>query len=319
MHIPNTFTSEKTYSQCIEFNLATLKGLVEQLNGHLDNLKIKSSRVYQIEEALLENQNNAKLTNAPQEAIKVTYFDDFIAYTEAKKSYLDFYNHPGTTSKNTYRAAGFIQISIKDNIDDNLTVLINLCSQVNTQKKVIADLFKAVVTLDDDLFFDREKFFITYFPHLIKLQVTRQIRLINEGSISSIDFHWSSKTLSDKTNVTDMMQKIDRMTERLNKSADFSANIDLKVKSLGMTYKLLSMLPANVELRLRRPIPPQPSVNIRRANDKPINFTCPIPFILISDEIEVTGLKEFMPKSYKINSKYAVIDSSLNLYKLDCE
>tara|TARA_R110002033_G_scaffold135713_4_gene175350 strand:- start:45672 stop:46631 length:960 start_codon:yes stop_codon:yes gene_type:complete len=319
MPITNTFNSEKCYSQSIEANLATLKLLVKQLNSHLDNLKITSSRVYQIEEALLEKQNSSKLIDAPQESINVKYFDDFIAYTEAKKSYLDFYNHPGTTSKNTYRAAGFVQVSIKGNTEDELSCLITLCTAVNAQKKVIADLFKADVTINDDLVFDREKFFITYFPHLIKLQVTRQIRLINEKNISSIDFHWSSKTLSDKTNVPEMLNKISRMTERLNKSADFSVNTDLKIKSLAITYKLLSLLPANVELRLRRPIPPQPSVNIRRFNDKPINFTSPIPFIVISDELEVTNLKEFRPKPEKTNPKYSVIDSSLNLYKLDCD
>lgn len=313
-----TFHSEQEYSQVIKSELDKLTVYVKQLNSHLDSMKVQSCRLFKIAEQQLDKKISDKAFDGSQEIETCEVNDDFTAFTEAKKSYYDFFNHCGTTSKNTYRAAGYIQVSIKDNSQSQIEVLIELCDVVNMQKKVLAELFKAELISHVDTTFDRDSFFIIYFPHLIKLQVTRQLRVIRDDAIKSIDFHWSSKTLSDKTTPNEMTSKINRMVDRLNRTADFSSTADLKVKALDMTAKHLLALPDDVELRLRRPIPPQPSVNIRRKDAKPINFTCPLPFILINDDIDVTGLKNFKPRSRKdkSNTKYQCIDASLNLYRL---
>ncbi|GGB66390.1 DNA replication terminus site-binding protein [Shewanella inventionis] len=312
------FLSEQEYSKTIKSELDKLTMFVKQLNAHLDSMKVRSCQLYKIAEQQLDKTISDKAFDGSQEIDVLVVDDDFTAFIEAKKSYYDFFNHCGTTSKNTYRAAGYIQISIKDNPKEQVEALIELCDLVNMQKKVLAELFKADLVTDEDMTFDRNNFFLSYFPHLIKLQVTRHLRVINDDSINNIDFHWSSKTLSDKTTPSEMIAKINRMVDRLNRTADYSANADLKVKALIITAQHLSALSNDVELRLRRPIPPQPSVNIRRKGAKLINFTCPIPFILISDDIDVTGLKNFKPRTNKDrnNKKYHCIDSSLNLYGL---
>jgi len=311
-----SFLSEKSYADCISYNLLVLKTKIASFNDHLDKLHVTACSVYQVEEQMLEKKDTDKLFDGSHEICIKKISDDFTALTEAKKTYRDFYNHQGTTSKNTYRVPGFVLISDTENNRNDLDMLVQLCNEVNDLKKVIADLFKAPVTQGDDFVFDRENFFLTYFPHLIKLQVTRNIRLIDDSDITSIDFHWSLKTLSDKTSVTAMMDKITRMCERLRKTADFSSSVDLKIKSLDVTYKLLCSMPQSTELRLRRPIPPQPAVNIRRQNASNINFTCPLPFLIIGKKIDITELKAFKPKKAKINSKYDVIDSSLNLFRV---
>ncbi|QIR16555.1 DNA replication terminus site-binding protein [Shewanella aestuarii] len=316
----STFKSECDYVQAIENAINALNVTIKTLNAHLDTLCIKSCRLYKVEEQRLDKTLNDKPFDGSCEIECCVISDDFVAFTESKKAFKDFYNHSGTTSKNTFRAAGYIQIAPADNSADSIETLIQLVDDINAQKKSLATLFKAnVVRVDDENYrFDREDFFIANFPHLIKLQVTRKLRLMSDSTIRYIDFHWSSKMLSDKVTPQDMIDKIKRMLHQIGRASELSSSAELKAQALKITSQYLESLPSDTELRLRRPIPPQPAVNVLRIGNKKFNFTCPIPFILISDHTDVSGLQNYQPQQRPSRTKgrYECVDAALNIYRL---
>jgi hypothetical protein len=310
------FTSEPEYKSVIESKLRALSAAIVTMCERIDALHCRSSMVFKIEEPELEVKTTSKKFDGT-DPIQVEFASDsFIALTEAKRAYKDFYNHAGTASKNTYRIPGYIHVDPHDNLGEGINLLVHSLEGISQLKEDIAHIFKAEVLCDD--FFDREKFFLTHFPHLIKLQVTRQIRYFINQSITSMDFHWSSKWICDKTDQASVLAKIQRIAERLSKSSGLTARTENKLEALKITKYAVESLPESVALRYRRRVPPQPSLNIRPTDAKAINLACPLPVIIIDSAFKVTGLKPFVPKCNSEVKGYELIDSSLNLFrKLD--
>lgn len=307
-------SSQTEYLSLIEQRLYELTIEIENLCTTLNALTITQSETYSIEEADL-NVTAKSIKFDGSETIPVKKLDDtFLAFTKAKQTYKDFYNHRGTSSKIAFRVPGLIHIDPLDNHPEFITSLIEQITIVNALKQRLALLLRA--TPAEELF-DRDDFFIKHFPYLVKLQVTRSIRFFQVTQLKSIDFHWSNKWNSDKTNKKDVLDKIKRITKRLRSSSDLSLTKQAQIKALEQTAMQVSNLGDNIELRYRRRVPPQPSLNLRFKKEKPINIPCAMPVIIFGNKPVVTGLDSFKPKKLTQPKGYSVIDEAINLYRKD--
>jgi hypothetical protein len=165
--------------------------------------------------------------------------------------------------------------------------------------------------------------------------VSRQIKCFNLMANYSIGFHWADKPLSGVITPKELVEKIKSQIFVLEKGLSLGSRHELKILSLNNVLERLAELPSDAELRERRPIQTQPSVNIRLLKTEGIsaeqlkdmrgdkefkaNSTCPIPFIVLSSQkLKLSShLLDYKPKELNLtaNGKYRVVDERMNIYQ----
>lgn len=287
---------------------------------------------YNYPELTLDEEKANKLAGkSVSRSIEVTLNADLLsATTSIKKAFKDFYSHEKTSSKSTFRLPGMLVI-------EDVSYFNSITEAVNEVNELKSQFQQLIAIPDEDISpsFSKDEYFIDKHKYLVKLQVSRQIKCYHFQANYSVGFHWADKPLSSVVTVSGLTTKITSQIERLNQGLLLGSRHESKVIALELFLERLKALPVDVELRERRPIQTQPSVNIRLLKTKGIspdelkalrndeafkaNFTVPIPFIVLSTKtMKISShLENYMPKESNLtaNGKYCCIDSRLNIYQ----
>lgn len=321
----------KSFNEAINSAINSVLSSVTELNELIDQANPSFAVCFKYPSLSLEEEKENRLSgNTAPRAISIEEISDpFIATTEIKRSFRDIYSHENSSSKSTFRLPGFLVI---DN-ESMFFAIQEAVHKVNHYKGVFAELIKIP---DNEISpnFSKDQYFIEQHSHLVKLQVGRKIHCHELKANFSVGIHWADKPLSNKRSKQDLIKSIDAQLDRLGRGLQLGSRHEQKIFALTECKKRLEELPDNVELRERRPIQTQPSVNIRLlrtegisreelnalkdAKSFPANASCPLPFIILSKYKlkKFSKLEDYEPKETNMtaNGKYKCVDSFLNIY-----
>ncbi|MDI5833257.1 DNA replication terminus site-binding protein (plasmid) [Shewanella xiamenensis] len=322
----------KSFNDAINSAIYSTLSSVSELNELIDQANPSFAVCFRYPSLSLEEERENRLSGntAPRPICIEEVSDPFIAMTEIKRSFRDIYSHESSSSKSTFRLPGFIVI---DN-ESLFKAISEAVQKVNHYKNVFAELIKIP---DEDISpnFNKDQYFVEQHSHLVKLQVSRKIHCHELKANFSVGIHWADKPLSNKRTKHELICNIDAQLDRLGRGLQLGSSHELKIFSLTESKKRLVELPDNVELRERRPIQTQPSVNIgllrtegisreelrelKAAKTFPANASCPLPFIILSKYKlkKLSKLTDYEPKeaNMTVNGKYKCIDAYLNIYE----
>lgn len=320
------------YDNAVCSILREIESSVTLLCQLIDEANPTTAFCYNYPELTLEEEKANKLAGkSVSRPIDVTLNSELLsATTSIKKAFKDFYSHEKTSSKSTFRLPGMLVITDESHFKSVMEAV----NTVNSLKSQFQQLI-AIPNEDISPSFSKDEYFIEKHKYLVKLQVSRQIKCYHLQANYSVGFHWADKPLSSVVTVSSLTTKISSQIERLNQGLLLGSRHESKVIALEHFLERLKALPVGVELRERRPIQTQPSVNIRLLKTKGIttdelkalrndaafkaNSTVPIPFIVLSSKtMKISShLDNYIPKESNLtaNGKYCCIDSRLNIYQ----
>jgi hypothetical protein len=322
----------KSYDFAVSSSIKLIESSVSHLCSLIDTAKPSTALCYSFPELSLDEEKDNRLAGKSNlRPIEVTVNDNLLsAATSVKKAYKDFYSHEKTSSKSTFRLPGLLIIDDEDHFDAILSAVNN----VNIHK---AEFSRLASIPDNDISqsFSKDEYFVEQHKYLVKLQVSRRIKCFNLKADYSIGFHWADKPLSSVVRLKELIDKVRNQISVLEKGILLGSRNELKIAALNNVLERLAELPADAELRERRPIQTQPSVNIRLLKTEGVsaeqlkemrgdkefkaNSTCPIPFIVLSSKkFKLSShLVDYTPKELNLtaNGKYRSIDERMNIYQ----
>ncbi|MCB5160753.1 DNA replication terminus site-binding protein [Marinomonas algarum] len=222
----------------------------------------------------------ATLKGMESEPITKISFDEYRgkdALYHAAQCYQDLHIKPDYSQKVARRTVGAICLSPLKSPEALL--LPELINDINTAKTAIENYIKTTFQSRNERF----EALRAECPKIMTMHLYRHIRCLSEQTIASARFSWQRKDSLSRPIKQELLQ---RMVKEMHRS--------------GFEHQLpLEQLIAKVEntpeaqLRIRRPVPVQPVVNIK--TDEGIKtVTAPMPLIFIQeDPIKLKSLAEF--------------------------
>lgn len=270
----DTFTPTAALRQQMETLEAALARLANLL-GQLDPLE---AHVYPLPAVPMGEEHD------PIETIEVGYLSGEAAMAATLAAYRDHCARPGCSTKATLRLPGWLRFPAA-----SAPLLRPLLDEINGHKLA----FKAMV---QEAGGRDEKFELVHqaLPGVITLQVYRKLTLL-EGELHSLGFTWADKqSISRLTReqVLEMLERSRRYIPAPSDNEEWSKMVDQEVYDIRR-------LPADVELRIRRPVKTHPMINLLWQDREPRKqqLKASLPLLLCSDtQPSVTHLGHYPPK-----------------------
>ncbi|MEG0007269.1 MAG: DNA replication terminus site-binding protein [Aeromonas sp.] len=220
----------------------------------------------------------------PIDTIEVGYLSGEAALTATLAAYQDHSARPGCSTKATHRLPGWLRFPAA-----SAGQLAPLIEEINGHKLTFKTLVQAAGGRD-------EKFELVHsaLPGVITLQVYRKLTLL-QGELHSLGFTWADKqSISRLTReqVLEMLEHSRRYVPALSDNEEWSKMVDQEVYDIRR-------LPADVELRIRRPVKTHPMINLLWQDREPRKqqLKASLPLLLCSDtQPSVTHLGHYPPK-----------------------
>ncbi|MGY4019910.1 DNA replication terminus site-binding protein, partial [Aeromonas salmonicida] len=165
----------------------------------------------------------------------------------------------------------------------------NMHEEINARKLAFKGLVQQAGGRD-------EKFELVHraLPGVITLQVYRKLTQL-EGELHSLGFTWADKQSINRLSreqVLEMLERSRRYIPALSNNEEWSKMVDQEVYDLRR-------LPADAELRIRRPVKTHPMINLLWQDREPRKqqLKASLPLLLCSDtQPGVTHLGHYPPK-----------------------
>lgn len=220
----------------------------------------------------------------PIEAIEVGYLSGEAALAAAVTAFQDHSARPGCSTKATHRLPGWLRFPA-----NSAPLLHPLLDEINGHKLAFKALVQAAGGRD-------EKFELVHgaLPGVITLQVYRKLTLLT-GELHSLGFTWADKqsiSRLSREQVLEMLERSRRYVPALSSNEEWSKMVDQEVYDIRR-------LPADAQLRIRRPVKTHPMINLLWLDREPRKqqLKASLPLLLCSDNPpSVTHLSHYPPK-----------------------
>ncbi|MDP4982598.1 DNA replication terminus site-binding protein [Pseudoalteromonas tunicata] len=241
--------------------------LTNYLIEEIQQLSISHASYFQLPPVLAQDENESR------NYIPVTVFSDENAIPFIQKAYLDVFKNHDISGRVLTRHPGILAVNT-----DNPDALIERINQINKAKVDFKNLILGLGNNDARFNAVHEA-----IPNVITLAVYRQIHY-EKNSPYSIRFTWmhkhSVKTFSKQ-----------QALELLNNSEHFGCinkiNEDAWRALVNQEQLRVAALPDKQLLRIRRPTPVSPQVNIRFSATNRYHVSAALPFIVINPDPEL--------------------------------
>lgn len=270
----DTFTPTAALRQQMD----ALEEALARLARQLSQLPLLEAHVYPLP-AVPQGQEHE-----PIEQIEVGYLGGEEALAATLAAYQDHSARPGCSTKATHRLPGWLRFSAA-----SASQLRPLIEEINARKLAFKGLVQQAGGRD-------EKFELVHraLPGVITLQVYRKLTLL-EGELHSLGFTWADKQSINRLSreqVLEMLERSRRYIPALSNNEEWSKMVDQEVYDLRR-------LPADAELRIRRPVKTHPMSNLLWQDREPRKqqLKASLPLLLCSDtQPGVTHLGHYPPK-----------------------
>ncbi|WP_049061007.1 DNA replication terminus site-binding protein, partial [Aeromonas hydrophila] len=220
----------------------------------------------------------------PIEQIEVSYLGEEAALAATLSAYRDHSARPGCSTKATHRLPGWLRFPAAC-----APLLRPLIDEVNGCKLAFKALVQQAGGRD-------EKFELVHraLPGVITLQVYRKLTWL-QGELHSLGFTWADKqsiSRLSREQVLEMLERSRRYIPALSNNEEWSKMVDQEVYDIRR-------LPADAELRIRRPVKTHPMINLLWQDREPRKqqLKASLPLLLCSDsQPAVTHLGHYPPK-----------------------
>ncbi|MCF5727264.1 DNA replication terminus site-binding protein [Aeromonas veronii] len=271
----DTFTPTAALRQQME----AIEASLNQLADLLGQLELQEAHVYPLPPVAQGEEHD------PIEQIEVGYLNGEAALAATLAAYRDHSARPGCSTKATHRLPGWLRFPAAA-----APLLQPLIDQINQHKLDFKALVQQAGGRD-------EKFELvhTALPGVITLQVYRKLTLLT-GELQSLGFTWADKQTINRLSreqVLEMLERSRRYIPALSNNEEWSKMVDQEVYDIRR-------LPADAELRIRRPVKTHPMINLLWLERTPRKqqIKASLPLLLCSDTPPaVTHLGNYPPKS----------------------
>ncbi|PJG57720.1 DNA replication terminus site-binding protein [Aeromonas cavernicola] len=275
-----TFTPTAALRQ----QMVTIDEALMALASELAQLPLLEAHVYPLPPVAQGTEHD------PIEQIEVGYLSGDAAFTTTLAAYRDHSARAGCSTKATHRLPGWLRFPTE--AASRLTPLVTEINQLKQD-------FKAQVQQAGGR---DEKFELvhTALPGVITLQVYRKLTLLS-GALYSLGFTWADKQSINRLSreqVLEMLERSRRYIPPLCDNAQWSKMVDQEVYDIRR-------LPADAQLRIRRPVKTHPMINLLWQDRSPRKqqLKASLPLLLCSDTPPVvTHLGHYPPKSRQARS-----------------
>ncbi|BDC81693.1 DNA replication terminus site-binding protein [Aeromonas hydrophila] len=269
-----TFTPTAALRQQME----RLEQALDNLAAQLEQLELLEAHVYPLP-AVPQGQEHE-----PIEQIEVGYLGEEAALAATLSAYRDHSARPGCSTKATHRLPGWLRFPAAC-----APLLRPLIDEVNECKLAFKALVQQAGGRD-------EKFELVHraLPGVITLQVYRKLTWL-QGELHSLGFTWADKqsiSRLSREQVLEMLERSRRYIPALSNNEEWSKMVDQEVYDIRR-------LPADAELRIRRPVKTHPMINLLWQDREPRKqqLKASLPLLLCSDtQPAVTHLGHYPPK-----------------------
>ncbi|MCP1265100.1 DNA replication terminus site-binding protein [Aeromonas hydrophila] len=269
-----TFTPTAALRQQME----RLEQALDNLAAQLEQLELLEAHVYPLP-AVPQGQEHE-----PIEQIEVGYLGEEAALAATLSAYRDHSARPGCSTKATHRLPGWLRFPAAC-----APLLRPLIDEVNECKLAFKALVQQAGGRD-------EKFELVHraLPGVITLQVYRKLTWL-QGELHSLGFTWADKQSISRLSrelVLEMLERSRRYIPALSNNEEWSKMVDQEVYDIRR-------LPADAELRIRRPVKTHPMINLLWQDREPRKqqLKASLPLLLCSDTLPaVTHLGHYPPK-----------------------
>ncbi|MFM5668588.1 DNA replication terminus site-binding protein [Aeromonas hydrophila] len=269
-----TFTPTAALRQQME----RLEQALDNLAAQLEQLELLEAHVYPLP-AVPQGQEHE-----PIEQIEAGYLGEEAALAATLSAYRDHSARPGCSTKATHRLPGWLRFPAAC-----APLLRPLIDEVNECKLAFKALVQQAGGRD-------EKFELVHraLPGVITLQVYRKLTWL-EGELHSLGFTWADKqsiSRLSREQVLEMLERSRRYIPALSNNEEWSKMVDQEVYDIRR-------LPADAELRIRRPVKTHPMINLLWQDREPRKqqLKASLPLLLCSDtQPAVTHLGHYPPK-----------------------
>ncbi|HHQ4574524.1 DNA replication terminus site-binding protein [Aeromonas hydrophila] len=269
-----TFTPTAALRQQME----RLEQALDSLAAQLEQLELLEAHVYPLP-AVPQGQEHE-----PIEQIEVGYLGEEAALAATLSAYRDHSARPGCSTKATHRLPGWLRFPAAC-----APLLRPLIDEVNECKLAFKALVQQAGGRD-------EKFELVHraLPGVITLQVYRKLTWL-QGELHSLGFTWADKqsiSRLSREQVLEMLERSRRYIPALSNNEEWSKMVDQEVYDIRR-------LPADAELRIRRPVKTHPMINLLWQDREPRKqqLKASLPLLLCSDtQPAVTHLGHYPPK-----------------------
>ncbi|MBL0669733.1 DNA replication terminus site-binding protein [Aeromonas hydrophila] len=269
-----TFTPTAALRQQME----RLEQALDNLAAQLEQLELLEAHVYPLP-AVPQGQEHE-----PIEQIEVGYLGEEAALAATLSAYRDHSARPGCSTKATHRLPGWLRFPAAC-----APLLRPLIDEVNECKLAFKALVQQAGGRD-------EKFELVHraLPGVITLQVYRKLTWL-QGDLHSLGFTWADKqsiSRLSREQVLEMLERSRRYIPALSNNEEWSKMVDQEVYDIRR-------LPADAELRIRRPVKTHPMINLLWQDREPRKqqLKASLPLLLCSNtQPAVTHLGHYPPK-----------------------
>lgn len=270
----DTFTPTAALRQQMDALEAALARLAQQLS----RLPLQEGHVYPLPAVPQGEEHD------PIAQIEVGYLGGDEALAAAIAAYQDHSARPGCSTKATHRLPGWLRFPAA-----SASLLRPQLDEINAHKLAFKALVQQAGGRD-------EKFELVHqaLPGVITLQVYRKLTLL-EGELHSLGFTWADKqsiSRLSRDQVLEMLERSRRYIPALSNNEEWSKMVDQEVYDIRR-------LPADAELRIRRPVKTHPMINLLWQDREPRKqqLKASLPLLLCSDTPpSVTHLGHYPPK-----------------------
>ncbi|MFD1006673.1 DNA replication terminus site-binding protein [Oceanisphaera ostreae] len=236
----------------------------------------------------------------PVAQISVHRLDGEQAITAALNGFQQCFIQPNCSAKASFRLPGYLVLPSA--VKPELQSLIEQINRLKTQ-------FKAQV---QDAGNRDQKFALVHdtLPGLITLQVYRHLVLLSHA-VSRLGFTWANKQIIQKIDKDVLIKQL--TDARLSPPALTHAQTWLQC--VDREIYDVKRLPANAELRLRRPVKTHPMANVRWSEEftpRQQQVKAHLPLLLCQDEPPaVTALENYPPTKVRKRRAATITDEAL--------
>lgn len=236
----------------------------------------------------------------PVSHISVTRLDGEDAITAALTGFRQCFIQPNSSAKASFRLPGYLVLPAA--IKPELHALIERINGLKTQ-------FKAQVQEAGNR---DQKFALVHntLPGLITLQVYRHLVLLPHA-VSRLGFTWANKQIIQKIDKDALVQQLTEA--RLSPPPLTDAQTWLQC--VDREIYDVKRLPADVELRLRRPVKTHPMANVRWREEltpRQQQVKAHLPLLLCQDDLPaITALGNYPPEKIRKRRAAAITDEPL--------
>ena len=270
----DTFTPTAALRQQMD----ALEAALARLGQQLSRLPLQEDHVYPLPAVPQGEEHD------PIAQIEVGYLSGNEALAAAIAAYQDHSARPGCSTKATHRLPGWLRFPAA-----SASLLRPLLDEINAHKLAFKALVQQAGGRD-------EKFELVHqaLPGVITLQVYRKLTLL-EGELHSLGFTWADKqsiSRLSREQVLEMLERSRRYIPALSNNEEWSKMVDQEVYDIRR-------LPADAELRIRRPVKTHPMINLLWQDREPRKqqLKASLPLLLCSDTPpSVTHLGHYPPK-----------------------